>query len=116
MTSPPKAKWTEPDKCWMVHRRQAWWDACPHCQKRIKWIRLFDGRWSPCNEEPVMYTFPKNGEKSKYKVVAKRDIVENVIFKVPPEDKPRYGWLPHYFSCPVLRKERREWAIKNRGR
>lgn len=102
---------TERERCRVIHKRLPWWNTCPLCGQPITWLRLWDGTYSPCDDEPVMYAF---SEKAKYKVVVKRELVERVTLKLPPGAKPRYGRLPHYFSCPVLRKERRAWARANR--
>lgn len=98
---------TERERCWITHQRRRWWNTCPLCGQPIKWVWLSDGNYSPCNEEPVLYAF---SDKSKFKVVVKRELLERVTLTVPPDGKPRYGRLPHYYTCPVLVKERREWA------
>lgn len=99
------------ERCWVTHKRRPYWNQCPLCGQPVKWVRLWYGEYSPCDLEPVLYSFP--GRKTKFKAVAKRDIVENVIYRANPGDNPRYGWKPHYYSCPVLVKERLEWAIVN---
>lgn len=103
------------ERCWIAHRRNEYWTLCPLCNAPLKWVRLFDGKYSPCDEEPILYSFPENGQKSKIKVVVRGELVENIIPHAKNGEKPRYGRLPHYFSCPVLRKERQEWARKNKG-
>lgn len=104
---------TERERCWITHKRRPFWNDCPLCGAPIKWVRLWDGKFSPCNEEPVLYDFAEKG-KGRYKVVSKREIIENVTLKVPVTAKPRYARLPHFYTCPVLIKERRAWAIANR--
>lgn len=51
------------------------------------------------------------------KIVSRHELVEGVSLYAPRKHKntrPQYGRLPHYYSCPVLRNERRAWAIKHR--
>lgn len=105
MTSP------ECERCWVIHKRKPYWTICPQCGAPVRWVRLWDGTWSPCDEEPVLYSFP--GGKTKYKIIAKRDVVLNAVPRPKAGDKPRYGRIPHYYTCPVLREERRAWAIEN---
>ena len=105
----------ERERCWEVHWRRGWWTMCPLCGAPIKWVRLWDGRYSPCDEEPILFSFPENGKKSKLKVVVRGELVENIVPHPKAGEKPRYGRLPHYWSCSVLRKERQDWAKKNKG-
>lgn len=100
------------ERCWVTHKRRPFWNECPLCGQPIKWIKLWDGKFSPCDDEPVLFVFSKD---AKYKVVVKRELLEHITLKIPPGEKPRYGRLPHYYSCPVLIKERREWAKANKG-
>ena len=100
------------ERCWITHKRREYWNQCPICGRPIKWVRLWTGEYSPCDIEPVLYSRP--GKQTKYQVVAKHDIWKNVVFKAAPGEPPRYGWKPHFYSCPVLLEERREWARKNR--
>ncbi len=101
----------ERERCWVRHKRRSWWNTCPLCGQDVKWVRLWDGSYSPCNDEPVLFSVEKG---SKYKVIVKGEIWEDVSLKIPPGKKPQYGRLPHYFTCPVLIKERREWAKANK--
>lgn len=102
------------ERCWVVHKRRAAWNTCPLCGASLRWVRLWDGSYSPCDEEPVLYYIP-DGKKGKYKVVVKGEILENASIKIPPCTTAKYARLPHYYSCPSLREERREWAIKHKG-
>lgn len=103
---------TEREKCWITHKRRRFWNACQLCGQPIKWVRLLDGTFSPCNEEPALYAF---SEKGKFKIVSKGELLKNITLNVPVSGKLRYGHLPHYYTCPVLVKERREWARANKG-
>lgn len=100
------------ERCWITHKRRDYWNQCPLCGRPIKWVRLWTGEYSPCDIEPVLYSRP--GKQTKYQVVAKNDIWKNVVFKAVPGEPPRYGWKPHFYSCPILLAERWEWARKNR--
>lgn len=99
------------DRCWLSHKRKENWILCPLCGKPIKWVRLWPGGYSPCDTVPVMYS--KSDRKTKYQIVVKGDFICNVLIRAKPTEKPRYGYLPHYYTCPVLVRERREWAIAN---
>ena len=103
---------SELERCWITHKRKPYWNECPLCGKPLKWVRLWSGEFSPCDEEPVLYAKSKSG---KLKIVARRDIVESVTTNIPLGEKPKYGRIPHYYTCPVLVKERREWAKNNKG-
>lgn len=90
------------------------WAICPLCRKPLKWVRLWDNTWSPCDDEPVLY-LRKPG--AKMKIVKRHELVPNCAVYSPRKDRdalPIFGRLPHYYSCPVLREERRAWAIANR--
>lgn len=100
------------ERCWVTHKRQPYWNMCPLCGVPVKWVRLWDGTFSPCDYEPVLFT-PKKSP-TRLKVVVKRELIENISLYIPAGIKPRYGHLPHYYSCPVLIKERRAWAKNNR--
>lgn len=100
------------ERCWIVHKSRAYWQNCPQCGKPIRWVRLWDGQYCPCDDEPVLFSFEKSG---KHTVVVKRDLIENVSLSTPENEKPRYGRLPHFYSCPVLIEERRAWAKKHRS-
>ena len=52
------------------------------------------------------------------KLLYRRDLISGCkIFnpKKDIEERPKYALIPHFYTCPVLRKERRDWAIRNRG-
>lgn len=100
------------ERCWLVHRRRQGWNECPLCGAPIKWLRLWDGQYSPCDEEPVLYVVDAK-HLSKLKIISHRDFVDHVLLKIPVGSKPKYGRLPHYYSCPVLINERRAWAKAN---
>lgn len=99
------------ERCWVTHKRRAYWNQCPLCGQPIRWIRLWFREYSPCDIEPVLYSFP--GGKTKFRVVSKSDVIDNVVFQSKPGEKPRYGWRPHYYTCPVLIQERLDWAKMN---
>lgn len=84
---------------------------CPLCNAPIKWIHLWDDTWSPCDELPVIFT---PDPESKTQIIRRHELVHGVIYS-PKQgtESTTMGRLPHYYSCPVLRKERKEWARKN---
>lgn len=111
----------ERERCWITHRRPEIWTTCPLCRKPIRWVRLWNDKWSPCDEEPVLFlrksaTTPGGGRWRK-KIVRKREILEDCAIYNPSIDqgaRPETGRIPHFYTCPVLKQERREWAIANR--
>lgn len=112
---PQNSASTERERCWVVHKRRACWTLCPLCGAPVRWVRLWDGTYSPCDEEPVLFWIPE-GKKGRYKVVSRGEVLEHVSLKVPKGKTAKYARLPHYYSCPELRAERREWALRHRER
>lgn len=104
---------SERERCWVVHKRRALWALCPLCGAPIKWVRLFDGSYSPCDEEPVLFWVPES-KKGRYKVVSKGELIDHASLKIPKGETAKYARLPHFYACPVLREERREWALKHK--
>jgi len=47
------------------------------------------------------------------RLVRRHEIIEGCkLYKTAGEEElPRYAYIPHYYTCPVLRSERRAWAI-----
>ena len=85
---------------------------CPQCSKPIQWKRTDVDGWVPCDETPVM--FVKGG---RMKLLKRRDLIEGCTIYVPGKHKgqrPQYAYMPHYYTCPVLRRERAEWAAAHR--
>ena len=115
MKPPQKSAPTERERCWIVHKRRAVWTSCPLCGAPIKWVRLWNGEYSPCDDEPVLFFIPP-GKKGRYKVISKGEVVDNAALKIPRGEKAKYARLPHYYSCPQLRAERREWALRHQER
>ena len=102
----------ERERCWPTHKRRRPWNSCPLCNAPISWVRLDDDLWCPCDDEPVLFTKAPSG---RYRLVSKREIVNGELYKRGSSGLPRYGRLPHYYSCPVLKAERRQWARQQRG-
>ena len=84
---------------------------CPLCNAPIKWIHLWDDTWSPCDEVPVLFSADA---QSKTQVIVRHELLHGKIYRrgAAPENV-KFGRLPHYYSCPVLRGERRAWARIN---
>lgn len=86
---------------------------CPLCQAPLQWRKTDVDGWVPCNDVPVMYVYG-----GRLKLVKRRDLIGNCALYVPRKhhgQRPGYAWMPHYYTCPVLRKERQEWAQTQRG-
>ena len=75
---------------------------------------LIDG-WSPCDNTPVMYV----RGSGKLKLVKRRDLLDGCEIYIPGKHKaqrrPEYAFVQHYYTCPVLRRERAAWAAAQRG-
>ena len=94
------------DRCWLKHWKRELWNSCPLCGKSLTWVRVAD--WTPCDEEPVLYV-----PGGKLTIVKKRDYVENcALYKKGDgsDVRPETGLIPHYYTCEVLLKERKDWA------
>ena len=102
----------ERERCWPTHRRREPWVLCPLCGAALRWIKLRSEKWTPCDELPVL--FVKDGGRTS--CVSGRELVVGCSIYSPRLhfQKPRTGRLPHYYSCPILCRERREWAIQQR--
>ena len=50
------------------------------------------------------------------RLVVRRDILDGCKLFNPKKDqeKPKYGMIPHYYTCPVLKKERMDWVINQK--
>lgn len=85
---------------------------CPLCEAPLRWMKLRSDEWTPCDELPVLFV----KDAGRIKIVSGRQLVEGCSLYSPQKnrEKPRTGRLPHYYSCPVLLRERREWAILQR--
>lgn len=99
---------------WKKHKARGWDNTCPHCQGQLKWI--YDGiTWYPCDAEPVLFRLHPEGRS---KIVYKRRLIENCIIYTPEDKKgdgaPLWGYQQHYYTCPVLRKHRQDYAKKRR--
>lgn len=101
------------ERCWPTHRRRQPWNSCPLCRAPLKWVRLDTDEWCPCDEVPVLFLPAKSG---RYRLVSKRVLVNGELYKGDPHVHPKYGRLPHYYTCPVLIEERRQWARRRWGR
>lgn len=85
---------------------------CPQCGAPLEWKRTDVDGWVPCDVVPALCV--KGG---KLRVVRRRELMDGCCpynARRHPEEKPVYAWMPHFYTCPVLRRERREWAMANR--
>lgn len=85
---------------------------CPQCGQVIQWRRTDCDGWVPVDEYPALLV--RGGKES---AVLRRELIGGVRLYVPARDRsirPIYAYRPHYFSCPVLRSERRAWAASHR--
>jgi len=77
-------------------------------------MRLVIDGWCPCDNEPVMYV-----RGGRLKLVKHRDLLDGCAVYIPGKHKvqrrPEYAFIPHYYTCPVLRRERAAWVAAQRG-
>lgn len=67
-----------------------------------------NGEWSPCDAEPVMI---EAGTGGRLQAVFWHELWNGCsIYSGRTRKKPMLGRLPHYYTCPVLLRERRDWA------
>ena len=100
------------DRVWLTHKRRMPWTLCPQCQAPLEWRRTDADGWIPCDSIPALYL--KGG---KIQVVRHRDLIPGCRLYEYEKDKghkPKYAWIPHFYTCPVLKKERQMWAMNNR--
>ena len=105
---------SERKRVWKTHKRRGDFDVCPDCGQGLRWLYI-DGEWIPCSHEPVMFALHPDGNST---VIYKRKFCENALLykkgdKRLDGSQVFMGYIQHYYNCPVLKKQRREWAIKN---
>ena len=97
---------------WKKHKHKGDFCECPHCGKPIRWIYDGDG-WLPCDHEPVMFILHPRGTKN---IVYEKQLFTNgLIYRKGDRrfiGEPMRGNELHYYSCPVIREMRREYAIR----
>ena len=84
---------------------------CPLCGAPIQWRKTDVDGWVPCDQTPVL--FIRGG---KFRLVKHRDLVYGQLYTPGRQERPQYAWMPHYYTCPVLRRVRIQWASDNRER
>ena len=100
---------------WKKHRRNEEYRVCPHCGQPIRWI--YDGDyWIPVDRDPVMFIMHPDGKNS---VVYNKKVLENCLFYRRGDGRfhgiiPLTGNRQHFYTCPVLKEHRKEYA-KARG-
>ena len=95
-------------RCWLTHKRREPWSSCPLCGAPLKWV--LDINWTPCDDEPVLYA--KGGN---LKLIKNRELIEDCRLYLPGDELLGMALIPHYYTCAVLKKERREWARKKKN-
>lgn len=98
-------------RVWKKHKLREQFDECPNCGKPLRWIYI-EREWYPCSHEPVIFILHPEGKNT---VVYKKELFEKAL--IYKKDDKRFenvqamqGYIQHYYDCPVLRQERREWA------
>lgn len=96
------------------HKYKGDFNECPHCGCALRWIYDGDG-WLPCDHEPLMFILHPTGTRN---IVYEKHLYTNgLIYRKGDHrfvGKPMQGNELHYYSCPVIRERRREYAIKKR--
>lgn len=96
-------------RVWITHKFHENFNICPLCGVPLKWKYTGLGEWVPCDEQPILYV--ENG--GNLKLYKRRYLIEGCTIYNPRKHKdirPQYALIPHFYTCPVLRKERAEWA------
>lgn len=100
---------------WKEHKRREYeMDVCPHCGAEIRWI--FDGiSWLPCDREPVLFIIHPEGREN---VVYRRKVIGRCLTYRKGDPRfagaiPRQGNVQHYYTCPILKAARRDYARRN---
>lgn len=67
--------------------------------------------WVPCDELPVLFV-----PGGRLRLVVRRDLLDGCKLYRPGKDKdrPLYAMMPHFYTCPVLKQERADWAFRKR--
>ena len=101
---------SERERCWLTHWRREGWPLCPLCGKPITWEKTIEG-WTPCDNDPALCV-----TGGKWQVVKRRELTEKKYRLWGPgsAEQPIYAMIPHYYTCKVLRAERRSYALRNR--
>lgn len=84
---------------------------CPLCHKPIAWRKVDVDGWVPCDELPVLFV-----PGGRLRLVVRRELRDGCKLFRPgkDEERPVYGMMPHYYTCPVLKKERADWSFSKR--
>ena len=104
---------TTRERPWLTHHRREPWVICPLCGAPIQWRKTDVDGWVPCDQTPVLYV-----QGGRLRLVKRRDLVPGCAVYRPVQHSghPQYAWMPHYYTCQVLRKERTQWAYEKRER
>jgi len=105
---------TERKRVWKTHKKRGDFDSCPDCGQALRWLYI-SGEWVPVSHEPVMFILHPDGNRP---IIYKRVMYENAILYKrgdPHFDGAQIlqGYIQHYYVCPILAKERQEWAKKH---
>lgn len=102
---------------WKTHRRREYgMDVCPHCGGTIKWVRLGDGSYAPCDHEPTLFILHPEGRST---VVHKGEVFDKALIYKQGDVRfagtsPLQARVQHYYTCPVLKGKRIEYAKGNK--
>lgn len=83
---------------------------CPLCGAPVTWRRTDLDGWVPCDDLPVLFT-----TGGRLRLLVRRELVDGCRIYSPKRDldvRPRYAYMPHYYTCPVLCQERAEWRFR----
>lgn len=100
---------------WKTHKHREDFNQCPHCNAPLRWIYVGE-EWIPCDKQPTLFILHPSGSA---KIIYKKQVYENcLIYK--KADKRFQGEIlegnrPHFYTCEVLRKQRREYALSARS-
>ena len=102
--------------CRLKHRYRGQNDFCELCGESLKWIKNnAEDFWVPVDAKPVMYEPDLKGSYEVYDRHHKRIPFAKVFGSGVTLKNPRQGHIPHYFTCPVLKKRRLDWFRAKAG-
>lgn len=94
------------------------WDNCPQCNKPLRWLHIED-EWYPCDHEPIMFMLHTEGRNE---VIYNRKVYKSALIYSRKDSRfkdnianIKSGYIQHFYTCEVLKSERKEWAKKKYG-
>ena len=105
------------EACRLKHKYRGQNDFCLLCGDSLKWIKNnLEDYWVPVDAKPVIYEPDVNGRYVIYDRYHRKVPFAKVFgMNGSVIKKPLQGHIPHYFTCPVLKKRRLDWFRAKAG-